>query len=82
MCRNIKKLRQPDRYPTPEELLDASLQFIRKISGFRVPSERNREAFDKAVHEVATVSGKLFKDLQIQGQKGGAMGSHRDAHGL
>ena len=66
MCRNIKKLRQPDRHPTDEELLDASLQFVRKISGFHAPSERNRDAFDAAVREVALASAKLFKALQVQ----------------
>jgi hypothetical protein len=64
MCRNIKKLRQPDRHPTEAELHDASLQFIRKISGFRAPSKANEAAFDRAVREVAMAGSKLFASLQ------------------
>ena len=68
MCRNIKKLRQPDRYPTDQELYDASLQFVRKISGFHAPSEKNRDVFDATVREVALASGKLFKVLRVHEQ--------------
>jgi hypothetical protein len=64
MCRNIKKLRRPRELPTSMELHDAALQFVRKISGFRVPSRANQKAFDKAVKSVASVSGKLFNELQ------------------
>ncbi len=63
MCRNIKKLRRPDTPPTAEELHDAALQFVRKISGYRVPSRANRDAFDLAVQEVAEASGRLFVGL-------------------
>lgn len=60
MCRNIKTLRRPDAAPTDQELHDAALQFIRKISGYRKPSRANQEPFDRAVGEVAAVSRRLF----------------------
>jgi hypothetical protein len=66
MCRNIKKLRRPEGAPTDEELQDAALQFVRKISGFRVPSKSNQDVFDKAVHEVASVSRQLFDSLVVR----------------
>jgi hypothetical protein len=65
MCRNIKKLRQPDREPTDAELHDAALQFVRKISGYRVPSRTNQEAFDRAVTEVVEATRRMFDDLVV-----------------
>ncbi|HEX9393491.1 MAG TPA: DUF2277 family protein [Gemmatimonadales bacterium] len=67
MCRNIKRLRQPDRQPTDHELQDASLQFVRKISGFRAPSQVNAAAFDAAVRDVAAVARVLFQSLHVHG---------------
>ncbi len=67
MCRNIKRLRQPDRPPTDHELHDASLQFVRKISGFRAPSQMNAAAFDAAVRDVAAVARVLFQSLHVHG---------------
>jgi hypothetical protein len=64
MCRNIKRLRQPDRAPTDHELHDAALQFVRKISGYREPSRANREAFDAAVADVAAAGRRLFDALR------------------
>ncbi|KAA3615042.1 MAG: DUF2277 domain-containing protein [Calditrichaeota bacterium] len=66
MCRNIKKLRYEDREPSDQELQDAALQFVRKISGYRKPSKKNEEAFDKAVLKIAGISRKLFKDLEYK----------------
>ena len=63
MCRNIKKLRQADRLPNDAELHDAALQFVRKISGYRVPSRANREAFDRAVDEIAEAGRRMFGEL-------------------
>ncbi len=63
MCRNIKKLRRPEASPTDDELHDAALQFIRKISGFRAPSQKNQHAFDTAVEEVSLASRRLFEQL-------------------
>jgi hypothetical protein len=63
MCRNIKQLRNPERPPTDEELHDAALQFVRKISGYRKPSQANEVAFATAVSEIATSSRQLFESL-------------------
>ena len=68
MCRNIKRLRHGHEAPTDQELRDAALQFIRKISGFQAPSQTNQAAFDRAVHDVAAVSPVLFDSLQIRGR--------------
>jgi hypothetical protein len=65
MCRNIKRLRAPNHTPTDQELHDAALQFIRKISGFNAPSRANQEAFDTAVQEVAGAGRRLFQSLRI-----------------
>jgi hypothetical protein len=64
MCRSIKVLRQPDAPATPEEVSAAALQFVRKISGYRVPSRRNEEAFARAVAEIAESSQRLLDALQ------------------
>ena len=63
MCRNIKTLRYDDRKPTDQELEDAALQFVRKISGYRKPSKKNEQAFEKAVLEIAGVSRELFANI-------------------
>lgn len=67
MCRNIKRLRRPEQAPTDQELHDAALQFVRKISGFHAPSQANREAFDQAVQEIAAASRTLFHSLRVGG---------------
>jgi hypothetical protein len=66
MCRNIKQLRQPDQPPTEEELRAAALQFVRKVSGYRVPSRANQAAFDQAVGEIAAATKKLLDGLVIK----------------
>lgn len=66
MCRNIKRLRRPDGLPTDQELEDAALQFVRKITGYRKPSRANRAAFDRAVRDIAGVSGRLFRSLEVR----------------
>ncbi len=66
MCRNIKQLRYSDRAPTDEELRDAALQFVRKVSGYRVPSRANAQAFDQAVEEVAEATRRLFDELVVR----------------
>jgi hypothetical protein len=53
MCRNIRTLYNFDPPVTAEEIHAASLQFVRKVSGFTKPSQANQDAFDRAVHEVA-----------------------------
>ena len=64
MCRNIKMLFNFDPPVTEEEIRAASLQFVRKISGFTKPSKANEEAFLAAVDEVAEVSGRLLSKLE------------------
>ena len=65
MCRNIKQLRHPDQSPTEEELKLAALQFVRKVTGYRVPSRANQTAFDKAVAEIAVSTRILLDSLVI-----------------
>ena len=64
MCRNIKLLFNFDPPVTEEEIRAASLQFVRKISGFQKPSQANEAAFHKAVDEVAAVSARLLSSLE------------------
>ena len=66
MCRNIKKLRRHEVEPTDEELRDAALQFVRKISGYHQPSRANEETFDSAVVEIADASRRMFDRLVIR----------------
>ncbi len=63
MCRNIKKLRDPARPPTDDEITLAALQFVRKVSGYQKPSRSNQAAFDAAVVEIATATRRLFDQL-------------------
>jgi hypothetical protein len=68
MCRNIKTLFNFDPPATDEEIHDAALQFVRKLSGFSAPSKANRKAFDTAVDEVAAVANRLFASLETNAQ--------------
>ena len=61
MCRNIKMLFNFDPPVTDEEIRAASLQFVRKISGFTKPSKANEAAFLTAIDEVAAASGRLLR---------------------
>ena len=63
MCRNIKTLFNFEPKATDEEIREASLQFVRKLSGFNTPSKANEEAFRRAVDEVAASSRKLLDSL-------------------
>lgn len=63
MCRNIKTLFNFDPPATEDEVQAASLQFVRKLSGFNEPSKANEEAFHLAVKEVAEVAQKLLDSL-------------------
>ncbi|MFN2615430.1 MAG: DUF2277 domain-containing protein [Actinomycetota bacterium] len=63
MCRSIKRLRGPSGAATTEEIQEAALQFVRKVSGFRTPSARNQVAFDRAVRTVAKASQRLLEAL-------------------
>jgi len=64
MCRNIKTLFNFDPPVTPEDVRAASLQFVRKISGFTKPSKANEAAFLAAVDEVAQISARLLASLE------------------
>ena len=63
MCRNIKTLFNFDPPATQEEIRAASLQFVRKLSGFTKPSKANEEVFDQAVEEVTDVAERLIASL-------------------
>jgi hypothetical protein len=64
MCRNIKTLFNFEPPVTPEEVHAASLQFVRKISGFNKPSKANEAAFVTAVEEIAAISRRLLLELE------------------
>ena len=63
MCRNIRTLFNFDPPATGDEIRAASLQFVRKLSGFNSPSKANQPAFDRAVDEVAAAAGELIASL-------------------
>jgi hypothetical protein len=64
MCRNIKTLFNFDPPVTNEEVHAASLQFVRKITGFNKPSKANEEAFQAAIEEIAAISNRLLRSLE------------------
>ena len=64
MCRNIKNLFNFDPPVTEDEIRDASLQFVRKISGFTKPSKANEVAIQSAVDEISLISGRLLDSLE------------------
>ena len=63
MCRNIRTLHNFEPPATDEEVRDAALQYVRKISGSTKPSQANAEAFDRAVDAVASASATLLAEL-------------------
>ena len=63
MCRNIRSLYNFDPPATNDEIRAASLQYVRKISGFTKPSQANAEAFERAVDRVAEISATLLDEL-------------------
>jgi hypothetical protein len=64
MCRNIKTLFNFDPPVTKEEVHAASLQFVRKITGFNKPSKANEAAFQAAIEDIATISNRLLRSLE------------------
>lgn len=64
MCRNIRTLYNFEPTATEEEILAASLQFVRKISGFNTPAKVNEAAFSSAVAEIAAISHQLLASLE------------------
>ncbi len=88
MCRNIHTLFNFEPPATEEEVRDAALQYVRKISGFTKPSRANEEAFDRAVEEVADASRRLIdalvtsaapKDREVEAERARARAAKRFA---
>jgi hypothetical protein len=86
MCRNIRTLFNFEPPATELEIRDASLQFVRKLSGFNVPSKANQAAFDRAVDEVAAAARGLIgalvtaaepRDREVEAAKGRARAAAR-----
>lgn len=63
MCRNIRPLHNFEPHATSDEVHAAALQYVRKVSGMHKPSKANQEVFDRAVAEIAHVTGHLLEDL-------------------
>jgi hypothetical protein len=63
MCRNIRTLHNFEPPATAEEIRDAGLQYVRKVSGMQKPSRANAEAFDHAVDEITAVTARLLDEL-------------------
>jgi hypothetical protein len=70
MCRSIKTLRRADEAATTGELEAAARQYVRKISGYRIPSARNSDAFEGAIAEIAVASAKLMETLGVSVEEG------------
>ncbi len=66
MCRSIKTLRRQGEPATDGEIAAAALQYVRKVSGYRKPSQANAEAFDGAVDEIAAASRRLLDALKTR----------------
>jgi hypothetical protein len=88
MCRNIRTLYNFEPPATDEEVRDAALQYVRKISGYNKPSQANTEAFDDAVDEVAEATATLLsrlvtnapaKDREVEAEKRRARSAERFA---
>ncbi len=88
MCRNIHTLHNFEPPATNEEIRDASLQYVRKISGFSKPSQANDEAFARAVDEVAVATKRLLeqivtsappKDREVEAERARARAAKRFA---
>lgn len=66
MCRSIKKLRNAEPPATQDDIRAAALQYVRKVSGYRVPAKRNEAVFDVAVEEVAASTARLLELLDAR----------------
>lgn len=64
MCRSIKQLRRPEPPASDDEMREAALQYVRKISGYRKPSRANSAVFDAAVLEIAESTRRLLASLE------------------
>ena len=63
MCRSIKKLRDGKEPANEEQIQEAALQFVRKVSGYRAPARRNEDAFNVAVEEITAASQRMLDAL-------------------
>ncbi len=88
MCRNIRPLYNYEPPATADEVRDAALQYVRKVSGFTKPSQANAEVFDRAVAEVTAATSRLLeelvtsappKDREVEAAKRRARSEHRYA---
>lgn len=70
MCRSIKTLRRAETAATTGEIEAAARQFIRKVSGYRVPSQRNEEAFEGAIDDVAASARRLLESIGVDVEEG------------
>ena len=68
MCRNIKSLFNFDPQASQQELHDAALQYVRKLTGMNKPTEANKQVFDETVDEIAQVTRHLFSHLETKAQ--------------
>ena len=73
MCRSIKQLRRPEEPATEQEVYEAALQYVRKISGYRKPSRANSAIFEAAVQEIARSTSLLLVGLEL-------LSNQSDAH--
>ena len=80
MCRNIKVLFNFDPPATENEIYDASLQYVRKISGYNKPSDVNEPVFDEAVKEIEVVKQKLLRSLKTNSKKRDREQEERKVH--
>ncbi len=70
MCRSIRTLRAADPHPTTGDVDAAARQYVRKLSGYRVPSKANTQAFDAAIVEIAAATDRLLVALGTQAAPG------------
>ncbi len=68
MCRSIKQLRQSAGPASEQELYEAALQYVRKVSGYRKPSRANRAVFESAVRDLARLTKELLDGLDVPGK--------------
>ena len=66
MCRSIKPLRNMDHPVTEQEIQEAALQYVRKVSGYRKPSKANEEAFNQAIDEITKATEKMLEKLNLK----------------
>ena len=69
MCRSIKILRDPEQFPSEDEIRAAALQYVRKVSGYHKPARVNQAVFDLAVTEISISTQRLLKQLQPANSK-------------